>query len=138
VEGDCPADHEYQPTTEELDALAYFTRLTPCIRGQYCDLPNCFHGHHCPSVIESLEGPVCLEFNCDFVTEDHPPKTTFVYPLKRVAREGGNHLVPIAETMKEVESRTASMMAQMKFAGDLNDMLNRQVKQKGEELRKRM
>jgi hypothetical protein len=30
------------------------------------------------------------------------------------------------------------MMAQMKFAGDLNDMLNRQVKQKGEELRKRM
>ncbi|KAK0652071.1 hypothetical protein B0T16DRAFT_94073 [Cercophora newfieldiana] len=70
----CCFEHKYKPTKDEINAIAFLTRLNPCENGQECDVENCIYGHHCPSV--NREG-ICTHPFCKFQIEDHPPGTKF-------------------------------------------------------------
>jgi hypothetical protein len=82
---DCCFEHDYKATEEDLKAIAYLTRLNPCLNGQNCELEFCIYGHHCPSVVV---GPgkekemICAAFGCRFGREDHPPGTVVKHPRK--------------------------------------------------------
>lgn len=45
----CMFVHDYSPTDDELDAIAFLTRMNPCTRGQDCDNRDCIYGHHVSS-----------------------------------------------------------------------------------------
>jgi hypothetical protein len=81
---ECCFEHKYKPSEEDLKAIAFLTRLNPCLNGQNCDLEFCIYGHHCPSVSTGPGGkdPVCTAFGCRFTKEDHPPGTTVKHPRK--------------------------------------------------------
>ncbi|KAE8446277.1 hypothetical protein EG329_012363 [Mollisiaceae sp. DMI_Dod_QoI] len=81
---ECCFEHKYKPTEEDLKAIAYLTRLNPCLNGQDCELEFCIYGHHCPSVTMGPGGrdPVCTAFGCRFAKEDHPPGTVIKHPRK--------------------------------------------------------
>ncbi len=81
---ECCFEHQYKATEEDLKAIAYLTRLNPCLNGQNCDLEFCIYGHHCPSVSMGANGkePVCTAFGCRFGKEDHPPGTIIKHPRK--------------------------------------------------------
>ncbi|KAH8819215.1 C-x8-C-x5-C-x3-H type zinc finger protein-like protein [Xylogone sp. PMI_703] len=74
----CQFDHDYKPTDEELEALAYLNRCHPCSNGQDCLLDTCIYGHHCPSTT-ARPGmpPLCIAFGCRFHKDDHPPDTRY-------------------------------------------------------------
>ncbi|KAK4133078.1 hypothetical protein BT67DRAFT_383101 [Trichocladium antarcticum] len=67
----CMFEHRYQPTKDELAAIALLTRLNPCSNGQACEVEDCIYGHHCPSVRDG----VCTHPFCKFGRDDHPPET---------------------------------------------------------------
>ncbi|KAK3314742.1 hypothetical protein B0H66DRAFT_320552 [Apodospora peruviana] len=69
----CCFEHKYKPTKDEINAIAFLTRLNPCANGQDCDVEDCIYGHHCPSVRDG----VCTHPFCKFEKEDHPPGTKF-------------------------------------------------------------
>ncbi|KAI0384900.1 hypothetical protein F5Y04DRAFT_248021 [Hypomontagnella monticulosa] len=73
---ECMFDHNYNPTKEEKNVIAFFARLNPCTSGQDCEADNCIYGHHCPTVFNG----VCTHPHCKFRVEDHPPGTKFKYP----------------------------------------------------------
>ncbi|KAL2075873.1 hypothetical protein VTL71DRAFT_816 [Oculimacula yallundae] len=81
---ECCFEHQYKATDEDLKAIAYLTRLNPCLNGQDCELEFCIYGHHCPSVSFPNGGkePVCTAFGCRFAKEDHPPNTVIKHPRK--------------------------------------------------------
>ncbi|PMD45888.1 C-x8-C-x5-C-x3-H type zinc finger protein-like protein [Hyaloscypha variabilis F] len=81
---ECCFEHQYKATDEDLKAIAYLTRLNPCLNGQDCELEFCIYGHHCPSVTMGAAGkdPVCNAFGCRFAKEDHPPNTVIKHPRK--------------------------------------------------------
>lgn len=82
---ECCFEHQYKATDEDLKAIAYLTRLNPCLNGQDCELEFCIYGHHCPSVTMGGKGggePVCTAFGCRFGKEDHPPGTVIKHPRK--------------------------------------------------------
>ncbi|RDL35457.1 Uncharacterized protein BP5553_07388 [Venustampulla echinocandica] len=85
---ECCFEHDYNATDDDLKAIAYLTRLNPCLNGQHCELDYCIYGHHCPSVawITAPNGkdkePVCQGFGCRFSKEDHPPGTVIKHPRK--------------------------------------------------------
>ncbi|KUJ21578.1 uncharacterized protein LY89DRAFT_378088 [Mollisia scopiformis] len=81
---ECCFEHKYKPTEEDLKAIAYLTRLNPCLNGQDCELEFCIYGHHCPSVSLGAGGkePFCTAFGCRFAKEDHPPGTIIKHPRK--------------------------------------------------------
>ncbi|KAJ0287069.1 hypothetical protein COL154_009205 [Colletotrichum chrysophilum] len=70
---ECCFEHKYRPNADEINAIAYLTRLNPCTSGQECDVENCIYGHHCPSVV----GNTCTHPFCKFRITDHPPGTKF-------------------------------------------------------------
>ena len=52
----CCFEHKYKPSKDEINAIAFLTRLNPCEQGQDCEVENCIYGHHV-----SLDIPVfCL------------------------------------------------------------------------------
>ena len=72
-----------------MKAIAYLTRLNPCLNGQECEVSGCIYGHHCPSVsfVKAAGGTgggewVCNGFGCRFGKEDHPPNCTIKHPRK--------------------------------------------------------
>ncbi|KAK3944539.1 hypothetical protein QBC46DRAFT_337578 [Diplogelasinospora grovesii] len=69
----CCFEHRYKPSKEEINAIAFLTRLNPCANGQECDVEDCIYGHHCPSV----QNGVCTHPYCKFGPLDHPPGTKF-------------------------------------------------------------
>ncbi|RYP09182.1 hypothetical protein DL764_001453 [Monosporascus ibericus] len=73
---ECCFVHNYNPTKDEINAIALLARLNPCTNGQDCDVDNCIYGHHCPSVV----GGICMHPYCKFRTDEHPPGTKFKYP----------------------------------------------------------
>jgi hypothetical protein len=75
---ECCFEHNYKATDEDLKAIAYLTRLNPCVNGQDCELEYCIYGHHCPSTING----VCAQFGCRFSKEEHPPNTVIKHPKK--------------------------------------------------------
>ncbi|TVY81394.1 hypothetical protein LSUE1_G008034, partial [Lachnellula suecica] len=85
---DCCFEHEYKATDEDLKAIAYLTRLNPCLNGQNCELEFCIYGHHCPSVTVGKGEVTCMAFGCRFGREDHPPGTVVKHPRKE-KWEGG-------------------------------------------------
>lgn len=42
----CCFEHKYKPTKDEINAIAFLTRLNPCANGQECDVEDCIYGHH--------------------------------------------------------------------------------------------
>ncbi|KAK0626776.1 hypothetical protein B0T14DRAFT_534862 [Immersiella caudata] len=70
----CCFEHKYKPTKDEINAIAFLTRLNPCENGQDCGVENCIYGHHCPSV--NRDG-ICTHPFCKFQIDDHPPGTKF-------------------------------------------------------------
>ena len=42
----CTFVHHYRPTQDELDAIAWLSRLNPCTSGQDCEADDCIYGHH--------------------------------------------------------------------------------------------
>ncbi|RYP74499.1 hypothetical protein DL771_002973 [Monosporascus sp. 5C6A] len=50
---DCCFVHNYNPTKDEINAIALLARVNPCTNGQDCDVDNCIYGHHA----ESMELP---------------------------------------------------------------------------------
>jgi hypothetical protein len=81
---ECCFEHQYKATEEDLKAIAYLTRLNPCLNGQDCELEFCIYGHHCPSVVLGQNGKesTCTAFGCRFGKEDHPPGTIIKHPRK--------------------------------------------------------
>ncbi|RYP51268.1 hypothetical protein DL768_003365 [Monosporascus sp. mg162] len=73
---ECCFVHNYNPTKDEINAIALLARLNPCTNGQDCDVDNCIYGHHCPSVVSGI----CMHPYCKFRTDEHPPGTKFKYP----------------------------------------------------------
>ncbi|KAI1495843.1 hypothetical protein F5X99DRAFT_102039 [Biscogniauxia marginata] len=73
---ECCFEHNYNPTKDEKNAIAFLARLNPCTNGQDCEVDNCIYGHHCPSVINGI----CTHPFCKFRVEEHPPGTTFKTP----------------------------------------------------------
>ncbi|KAI1109219.1 C-x8-C-x5-C-x3-H type zinc finger protein-like protein [Nemania sp. NC0429] len=72
VKGDeCCFVHDYTPSKDEKNAIAFLARLNPCTNGQDCDVDNCIYGHHCPSVVNGI----CTHPFCKFRPEEHPPGT---------------------------------------------------------------
>lgn len=45
----CCFEHKYKPNKDEINAIAFLTRLNPCENGQDCDVENCIYGHHVSS-----------------------------------------------------------------------------------------
>lgn len=88
---ECVFEHKHKASEEELKAIAYLTRLNPCVNGQDCDVEYCIYGHHCPSVGLNLaavggngkgEDGVCAAFGCRFGADGHPPGTVIRHPKK--------------------------------------------------------
>lgn len=88
---ECVFEHKHKASEEELKAIAYLTRLNPCVNGQDCDVEYCIYGHHCPSVGLNLaavggngkgEEGVCAAFGCRFGADGHPPGTVIRHPKK--------------------------------------------------------
>jgi hypothetical protein len=88
---ECVFEHKHKASEEELKAIAYLTRLNPCVNGQDCDVEYCIYGHHCPSIGLNLaavggngkgEDGVCAAFGCRFGAEGHPPGTVIKHPKK--------------------------------------------------------
>jgi hypothetical protein len=75
---ECCFEHNYRATEEDLKAIAYLTRLNPCLSGQDCELEYCIYGHHCPSTVNGT----CQQFGCKFSKEEHPPNTIIKHPKK--------------------------------------------------------
>jgi hypothetical protein len=75
---ECCFEHNYKVTEEELKAIAYLTRLNPCLNGQDCEQEYCIYGHHCPSTVNG----VCAQFGCRFSKEEHPPNTIIKHPKR--------------------------------------------------------
>lgn len=75
---ECCFEHNYKATEEDLKAIAYLTRLNPCVNGQECELEYCIYGHHCPSTVNG----VCQQFGCRFTKEEHPPNTIIKHPKR--------------------------------------------------------
>jgi len=75
---ECCFEHNYPASEEELKAIAYLTRLNPCLNGQDCELEYCIYGHHCPSTINGT----CAQFGCRFGKDEHPPNTIIKHPKK--------------------------------------------------------
>ncbi|RYO81803.1 hypothetical protein DL766_007136 [Monosporascus sp. MC13-8B] len=73
---ECCFVHDYNPTKDEINAIALLARVNPCTNGQDCDVENCIYGHHCPSVVNGI----CMHPYCKFRTDEHPPGTKFKYP----------------------------------------------------------
>lgn len=69
----CTFVHHYKPSADELDAIAFLSRLNPCTSGQDCDADDCIYGHHCPNVREGT----CTHPYCKFPKDAHPPDTKF-------------------------------------------------------------
>ena len=42
----CPFVHNYRPTADEINAIAWLSRLNPCTVGQDCEADDCIYGHH--------------------------------------------------------------------------------------------
>ena len=42
----CCFEHKYKPTKDEINAIAFLSRLQPCAHGQDCDVDDCIYGHH--------------------------------------------------------------------------------------------
>lgn len=42
----CTFVHKYKPTPDEIDAIAFLTRLNPCTLLQTCEAEECIYGHH--------------------------------------------------------------------------------------------
>ncbi|KAH9898675.1 hypothetical protein F4778DRAFT_742506 [Xylariomycetidae sp. FL2044] len=70
---DCCFEHDYKPSKDEKNAIAFLARLNPCTNGQDCEVDNCIYGHHCPSVVNGL----CVHPYCKFRADEHPPGTKF-------------------------------------------------------------
>ncbi|KAI1178181.1 C-x8-C-x5-C-x3-H type zinc finger protein-like protein [Nemania sp. FL0916] len=68
---ECCFVHDYTPTKDEKNAIAFLARLNPCTNGQDCEVDNCIYGHHCPSVVNGI----CTHPFCKFRPEEHPPGT---------------------------------------------------------------
>lgn len=85
---ECCFEHDYKPSEEELKAIAFLTRLNPCVNGQDCELEFCIYGHHCPSTVFSKKDGEwqCSAFGCRFSKEDHPPNTLIKHPRKEPQR----------------------------------------------------
>lgn len=86
---ECPFEHKYKATEEDIKAISFLTRLNPCVNGQDCEI-ECIYGHHCPSWGLDLtkcggqrsdEG-VCGAFGCRFAKDAHPPDTVIKHPKK--------------------------------------------------------
>ncbi|KAI0007945.1 hypothetical protein F4779DRAFT_589245 [Xylariaceae sp. FL0662B] len=73
---ECCFEHDYNPSKDEKNAIAFLARLNPCTNGQDCDVDNCIYGHHCPSVVNGI----CTHPYCKFRVDEHPPGTKFKYP----------------------------------------------------------
>ncbi|POR30922.1 Uncharacterized protein TPAR_08866 [Tolypocladium paradoxum] len=69
----CLFVHRYNPSADELNAIAVLARQNPCTNGQDCELEDCIYGHHCPSIKDGL----CCHPFCKFPEEAHPPGTRF-------------------------------------------------------------
>ncbi|CAG9944330.1 unnamed protein product [Clonostachys rosea f. rosea IK726] len=69
----CSFVHKYKPTPDEIDAIAFLTRLNPCTLLQSCEAEECIYGHHCPSVKDNT----CTHPFCKFPISSHPPGTKF-------------------------------------------------------------
>lgn len=52
----CQFVHNYKPTNDELDAIAFLSRLNPCTSGQDCEAEDCIYGHHV-SILDALYPP---------------------------------------------------------------------------------
>lgn len=85
---DCCFEHDYIPTDDELNAIAFLSRLNPCVNGQDCQLDYCIYGHHCPSSVFNRKDNEwqCSAFGCRFSKEDHPPNTVIKHPRKETSR----------------------------------------------------
>jgi hypothetical protein len=85
---DCCFEHDYKPSEDELKAIAFLSRLNPCLNGQDCELEYCIYGHHCPSAAYSRKDSEwqCSAFGCRFSKEDHPPNTLIKHPRKETQR----------------------------------------------------
>ncbi|KAL1899941.1 hypothetical protein Cpir12675_001162 [Ceratocystis pirilliformis] len=70
---DCPFDHRHKVTKDELGAIAFLARITPCQYGQDCPNTDCVYGHNCPTVREGT----CVNAYCKFTVAQHPPNTKF-------------------------------------------------------------
>lgn len=83
---DCCFEHDYEPSSDELKAISYLTRLNPCVNGQDCDQEYCIYGHHCPSTVFNKKDNEwqCSAFGCRFSKEDHPPNTSIRHPRKEL------------------------------------------------------
>lgn len=88
---ECPFEHKYKATEEDIKAISFLTRLNPCTNGQDCDI-ECIYGHHCPSWGLDLskaggqrgEEGVCGQFGCRFTKDGHRPDTVIRHPKKWV------------------------------------------------------
>lgn len=88
---ECPFEHKYKASEEDIKAISFLTRLNPCVNGQECEI-ECIYGHHCPSWGLDLskaggqrgEEGVCGAFGCRFGKEGHPPDTVIKHPKKWV------------------------------------------------------
>ncbi|KAH8892053.1 hypothetical protein GQ53DRAFT_781712 [Thozetella sp. PMI_491] len=69
----CCFEHKYRPSKDEINAIAFLTRLNPCANGQECEVEDCIYGHHCPSVRDGQ----CTHPYCKFQESDHPPGTRY-------------------------------------------------------------
>jgi len=50
----CCFEHKYKPTKDEINAIAFLTRLNPCESGQECEVENCIYGHHVGRLISPV------------------------------------------------------------------------------------
>lgn len=85
---ECCFEHDYSPSDEELKAIAFLTRLNPCLNGQDCESEYCIYGHHCPSTTYNRKDNEwqCSAFGCRFSHEEHPPNTLIKHPRKETQR----------------------------------------------------
>lgn len=89
---ECPFEHKYKASEEDIKAIAFLTRLNPCVNGQNCEAEYCPYGHVCPSWGIDLtkaggnrgEEGVCGAFGCRFDESGHPPGTKIKHPKKWV------------------------------------------------------
>ncbi|RYP81671.1 hypothetical protein DL769_001903 [Monosporascus sp. CRB-8-3] len=50
---ECCFVHNYNPTKDEINAIALLARVNPCTNGQDCDVDNCIYGHHTYGIYET-------------------------------------------------------------------------------------
>ena len=58
----CCFEHKYKPTKDEINAIAFLTRLNPCQLGQDCDVDDCIYGHHVSFPPSLFLQPLWLSF----------------------------------------------------------------------------